>query len=157
MVSLTSVGQVHGPTTKRGGRGLTELVVPSRQLAAVIGPELRPRSEVTKNVWDYIKRHRLQDPNNKRMISADESLRAVFSGKGRVSMFEMAAMVNRHLTPASDYVSGLGDSAALFTTDSPNGWSVQVAKYDKFQLNVSGPRREGVLIVASLVLPRIHL
>ena len=56
-----------------------------------------PRTEVTKKIWDYIKKNKLQDPVNRRMINADEKLKAVFGGKGKVSMFEMTKLVSNHL------------------------------------------------------------
>lgn len=71
-------------------------LTPSPALAAVIGAEPSPRTEVTKKIWDYIKAHQLQNPENKRMIRADDKLRAVF-GQDEVSMFEMTRLVNRHL------------------------------------------------------------
>ncbi|HYM59963.1 MAG TPA: SWIB/MDM2 domain-containing protein [Thermoanaerobaculia bacterium] len=83
--------------SKGGGKGLSALVTPSAELAAVIGPEPAPRSQVTKKVWDYIKAHGLQDQQNKRNINADEKLRKVFGGKDQVTMFEMTKLVNKHL------------------------------------------------------------
>ena len=56
-----------------------------------------PRTEVTKKIWDYIKKNKLQDSINRRLINADEKLRAVFGGKGKVSMFEMTKLVSNHL------------------------------------------------------------
>ena len=56
-----------------------------------------PRSEVTKRVWDYIKANGLQDQTNKRMINADDKLLKIFNGKKQVSMFEMTALVSKHL------------------------------------------------------------
>jgi chromatin remodeling complex protein RSC6 len=82
---------------KGGGKGLSAAVTPSADLATVIGAEPMPRSEVTKKVWDYIKAHGLQDQQNKRMINADDKLRKIFGGKDQVSMFEMTALVNKHL------------------------------------------------------------
>ncbi|HEX5759744.1 MAG TPA: SWIB/MDM2 domain-containing protein [Thermoanaerobaculia bacterium] len=70
---------------------------PDDALGAVVGTEPLPRTEVTKKVWDYIKKHNLQDPENKQMIRADDNLRAVFGGKDKVSMFEMTRLVNNHL------------------------------------------------------------
>lgn len=70
---------------------------PDAQLAKVVGAEPKPRTEVTKKIWDYIKKHKLQDPANKRMIVADENLKPVFNGKSKVSMFEMTKLVNGHL------------------------------------------------------------
>jgi len=70
---------------------------PSATLAAVIGSSAMPRTEVTKKIWGYIKRNGLQDRKNKRMINADDKLKAVFGGKSQVSMFEMTKLVSRHL------------------------------------------------------------
>jgi len=72
-------------------------VQPDAALAAVIGSDPQPRTEITKKIWDYIKKHNLQDPANKRMIKADDKLKAVFGGKAEVSMFEMTKLVNSHL------------------------------------------------------------
>ena len=72
-------------------------MTPSSTLAAVIGSSPMPRTEVTKRIWDYIKRHKLQDSDNKRNINADEKLRPVFGGKRQVSMFEMTKLVAGHL------------------------------------------------------------
>lgn len=71
---------------------------PSAELGAVVGAEPMPRSEITKRVWDYIKKNGLQDQKNKRQINADDRLRAVFGGKANVSMFEMTKLVNGHLS-----------------------------------------------------------
>ena len=70
---------------------------PSAELAAVIGDKPVPRTEVTKKLWDYIKKNKLQDAANKRNINADAKLKAVF-GKDQVSMFEMAGLVGKHLS-----------------------------------------------------------
>ena len=70
---------------------------PSSTLAAVIGSSPMPRTEVTKKIWDYIKKNKLQDAINRRLINADDKLRAVFGGKGKVSMFEMTKLVSNHL------------------------------------------------------------
>jgi chromatin remodeling complex protein RSC6 len=83
--------------TKGGGKGLAAEVTPSSDLAAIVGSTPIPRSEVTKKVWDYIKKHGLQDQQNKRMINADDNLKKIFNGKKQVSMFEMTALVNKHL------------------------------------------------------------
>jgi len=72
-------------------------MTPSSVLAAVIGSAPMPRTEVTKKIWDYIKKNKLQDAVNRRLINADEKLRAVFGGKGKVSMFEMTKLVSNHL------------------------------------------------------------
>ena len=70
----------------------------SEELAAVLGPKSRPRSQVVKDLWIYIKANGLQDTDKRTMINADDKLRIVFDGKEQVSMFEMTKLVNRHLT-----------------------------------------------------------
>jgi chromatin remodeling complex protein RSC6 len=70
---------------------------PSSDLAAVVGSSPMPRTEVTKKLWQYIKRKGLQDSKNRRMINADENLRPIFR-RDQVSMFEMTKLVNRHLS-----------------------------------------------------------
>ena len=72
-------------------------MTPSSMLAAVIGANPMPRTEVTSKLWGYIKKLGLQDKLNKRMINADDNLKAVFGGKTQVSMFEMTSLVNKHI------------------------------------------------------------
>ena len=72
-------------------------MTPSAALAAVVGPIAQARTEVTKRIWGYIKKNKLQDAINRRMINADEKLREIFGGKRQVSMFEMTKLVNKHL------------------------------------------------------------
>jgi upstream activation factor subunit UAF30 len=72
-------------------------LTPSDTLAAVVGNDPLPRTEVTKKVWDYIKKNKLQDEANKRNINADDKLKAVFGGKKQVSMFEMTKLISGHL------------------------------------------------------------
>ena len=72
-------------------------MTPSAVLAEVVGATPLPRTEVTKKVWDYIKKLDLQDPANRRMINADAKLKAVFGGKAQVSMFEMTKLISDHL------------------------------------------------------------
>ena len=71
-------------------------LTPSELLAKVVGALPLPRTEVVKKVWEYIKKNKLQDEINKRMINADEKLREIF-GKAQVSMFEMTKIINQHL------------------------------------------------------------
>ena len=73
-------------------------VQPSAALAEVVGSKPMPRTEVTKKLWAYIKKNGLQDKKNKRMINGDAALKAVFSGKSSVNMFEMTKLVSKHLT-----------------------------------------------------------
>jgi upstream activation factor subunit UAF30 len=84
----------------RGGAGNSAFMAPltpDAALAAVIGKDPLPRTEVTKRIWDYIRQNNLQDPNDKRTIRADAKLKAVFDGKDSVSMFELTKLVNSHL------------------------------------------------------------
>jgi len=70
---------------------------PDAALGAVVGTNPMPRTEVTKKLWGYIKKNNLQDAKERRMINADDKLKRVFGGKGKVSMFEMTKLVNKHL------------------------------------------------------------
>ena len=72
-------------------------MMPSAQLGAVVGEQAQPRTEITKRLWAYIKRNNLQDAKERRMINADDKLRALFK-KDRVSMFDMTKIVNKHLS-----------------------------------------------------------
>jgi len=86
------------PAAKRKpNAAFMKAMTPSAVLAAVVGAAPMPRTEVTKKIWDYIKKNKLQDAVNKRLINADEKLKAVFGGKGKVSMFEMTKLVSNHL------------------------------------------------------------
>jgi upstream activation factor subunit UAF30 len=70
---------------------------PDAALSAVVGGNPMPRTEITKKIWGYIKRNNLQDAKERRMINADDKLKPVFGGKGKVSMFEMTKLVNKHI------------------------------------------------------------
>ncbi|MDR0952939.1 MAG: SWIB/MDM2 domain-containing protein [Elusimicrobiota bacterium] len=72
-------------------------LTPSEDLAKVTGAKPLPRTEVVKKMWDYIKKHNLQDSKNKRMINADATLKPIFGGKAQISMFEMAGLLGKHL------------------------------------------------------------
>ncbi|WP_425472706.1 SWIB/MDM2 domain-containing protein [Tepidimonas sediminis] len=72
-------------------------MTPSAELAAIVGAKPLPRTEVTKKVWEYIKKNKLQDATNKRMINADAKLKAVLK-KAQVSMFEMTKIISSHLS-----------------------------------------------------------
>ena len=94
----TKVAAKKAPAKKRApSAAFMKAMTPSAALAAVIGDKAMPRTEVTKKIWDYIKKNKLQDAVNRRLINADEKLKAVFGGKGKVSMFEMTKLVSNHL------------------------------------------------------------
>ncbi len=72
-------------------------VTPSSALAAVVGANAIPRTEIVKKIWVHIKKNGLQDPKNKRMINADAKLAGIFGGKKQISMFELAKVVSKHV------------------------------------------------------------
>ena len=84
--------------TRKPNAGFTKPMNISPELAAVVGSGPLPRTEVTKKLWEYIKANGLQDAANKRNINADDKLKLVFAGKSQVSMFEMTALVSKHLS-----------------------------------------------------------
>jgi upstream activation factor subunit UAF30 len=85
------------PAARKPNAAFMKEMTPSAELAAVVGSAPLPRTEVTKKVWEYIKKHDLQDAANRRMINADDKLKAVFGGKEQVSMFEMTKLISDHL------------------------------------------------------------
>ncbi len=72
-------------------------MTPSAELAAIVGSTALPRTQVTKKLWLYIKKNKLQDKLKRTFINADEALKKVFGGKGKVDMFQMTKLVSRHL------------------------------------------------------------
>ena len=84
-------------TTTPKNTAFMKALKPSSELAAVVGPEPLPRTEVTKRLWEYIKAHNLQNPANKRNIRCDAKLKAVMC-KDEVTMFEMTGLVGKHLS-----------------------------------------------------------
>ena len=84
-------------TARKPNAAFMKPMTPSAALAAVIGANPLPRTDVTKKVWDYIKKNKLQDAVNKRNINADDKLKVVFGGKKTVSMFEMTKLISGHL------------------------------------------------------------
>ncbi|HMD61615.1 MAG TPA: SWIB/MDM2 domain-containing protein [Opitutaceae bacterium] len=73
-------------------------VQPDAHLSAVVGSKPLPRTELTKKLWDYIKKNGLQDKKDRKMINADGALKNVFGGKAKVSMFEMTRLVSGHVS-----------------------------------------------------------
>src|SRR5437879_13821911 len=89
-------------TARKANAAFMKPMQPSPQLAEVIGNKPMPRTEVTKRLWQYIKKNDLQDPKNRRNINADDKLKTVFGGKSTVSMFEMTKLVGKHLKQRGD-------------------------------------------------------
>ena len=83
-------------TARKPNAAFMKPMMPTGPLAAIIGSSPMPRTEVTSQIWKYIKRNNLQDKANRRMINADEKLRALF-GKAQASMFELTKYVSKHL------------------------------------------------------------
>ena len=83
-------------STKGPNSALKKPLTPSKDLAAIVGDAPLARTEVVSKVWEYIRKHNLQNPENKREIMADKSLKAVF-GKDRATMFEMNKLLSAHL------------------------------------------------------------
>ncbi|MBS7457314.1 SWIB/MDM2 domain-containing protein [Coralloluteibacterium stylophorae] len=82
---------------KQAGGGLARPVKPSAELAKITGPDPLPRSEIVSKMWDYIKKKDLQNPQNKREILADDTLRPIF-GADKVTMFEMNKLISKHVS-----------------------------------------------------------
>jgi len=85
------------PATRKPNAALMKPVQPDEKLAAIVGSTPIPRGELTKKLWDYIKKHKLQDTTKKTLINADPALKAVFNGKSQVTMFEMTKLVSGHI------------------------------------------------------------
>ena len=83
---------------KKANSAFMKPLTPSEKLAEVVGSKPLPRTEVVKKLWQYIKKHDLQDKKNRRNINADAALKAVFAGKATVNMFEMTKLVSKHLS-----------------------------------------------------------
>ena len=95
--AVKKVAAPKAPAKKRtANAAFMKALTPSSALAAVVGSTPLARTEVVKQLWVYIKKHKLQDEANKRMINADAKLKEVF-GKVQVSMFEMAGLIGKHL------------------------------------------------------------
>jgi chromatin remodeling complex protein RSC6 len=85
-------------TKRKPNAAFMKPLKPSADLAVVTGAAPLPRTEVTKKLWQYIKKNKLQDSVNRRNINADETLKKIFAGKKQVSMFEMNKLVGKHLS-----------------------------------------------------------
>lgn len=84
-------------TARKPNPALMKPVQPDEALSAIVGSKPLPRSEMTKKLWDYIKKNNLQDEKKRTLINADDALKVVFGGKKQVSMFEMTKLVSAHV------------------------------------------------------------
>jgi upstream activation factor subunit UAF30 len=101
--SKTSAKKKSAPAKKKAGSkrkpnaGFMKAMKPSVHLAEIVGAVDLARTEAVKQIWKYIKKHKLQDPKNMRNIIADDLLKPIFGGKAVVSMFEMTKHLSKHL------------------------------------------------------------
>lgn len=95
---MTTKKVVKEKTEGGANKGFMKALNLSPALAKIVGNGPLPRTEVTKKLWEYIKKHNLQDPANKRNIKADANLKEIFGGLDSVSMFEMTKLVSKHLS-----------------------------------------------------------
>ena len=84
-------------STRKPSAALMKPVQPDDALAKIVGSAPLPRGELTKKLWDYIKKNNLQDAKNRRQINADDNLKVIFGGKANVTMFEMTKLVSGHV------------------------------------------------------------
>jgi upstream activation factor subunit UAF30 len=90
--------KVKKKTKRKPNAAFMRPLTPSAELAEVVGKSALPRTQVVKKIWAYIKSRGLQDKSNKRMINTNAELKAIFNGKSQVSMFDMAKLLNNHLS-----------------------------------------------------------
>ena len=92
-----SVKKVAKKSARKPNAAFMAALAPSDNLAAVIGSKPLPRTQIIKKIWEYIKKNKLQDSKNRRMINADEKLKVLFAGKKQISMFDLAKVVNSNV------------------------------------------------------------
>ena len=85
-------------TTRKPNAAFLKPVTPNEKLAVIVGAKPIPRTELTKKLWAYIKKHDLQDKKNRRNINADEALKPIFKGKAQVNMFELTKLVSQNVS-----------------------------------------------------------
>ncbi len=93
----TTATKSAGSAKRKPNAAFMKPVQPDEKLAEIVGSKPLPRSELTKKLWDYIKKNGLQDAKKRTQINADPAMKAVFNGKSQVSMFEMTKLVNGHV------------------------------------------------------------
>jgi chromatin remodeling complex protein RSC6 len=85
-------------STRKPNAAFLKPVTPNAKLAPIVGAAPLPRTELTKKLWAYIKKHDLQDKKNRRNINADAALKVVFGGKAQVNMFELTKLVSKNVS-----------------------------------------------------------
>jgi chromatin remodeling complex protein RSC6 len=98
MAKTTKSSKDASPAKRKPNPAFMKPVQPDDKLAAVVGAKPLPRTELTKKLWEYIRKNNLQDPKKRTLINADDTLKAVFNGKKQVSMFEMTKLVSGHVS-----------------------------------------------------------
>jgi len=98
VVKATKKKVVKKATKRKPNPAFMRPMKPDTLLAAVVGSEPIPRTQIVKKMWDYIKKHKLQDPSNKRNILADDKLKSIFGGKEFVTMFDLAKIISQHIS-----------------------------------------------------------
>ena len=96
-VAKNALSKATKKTTRKPNAAFMKPVQPDDKLALIVGSKPLPRTELTKKLWVYIKKNKLQDSKKRTQINADDALKAVFNGKKAVSMFEMTKLVSGHL------------------------------------------------------------
>lgn len=84
-------------TKRKPNAAFMKAMTPSTELAVIVGAKPMPRTQAIKKIWEYIKKHKLQNPKNMRNILADDNLKVVFGGKKEITMFQLASIVNKNL------------------------------------------------------------
>lgn len=92
-----AVKKVAKKSARKPNAAFMAALAPSESLAAVVGSKPLPRTQIIKKIWEYIKKNKLQDNKNRRMINADEKLKVLFAGKKQISMFDLAKIVNNNV------------------------------------------------------------
>ena len=98
MAKKTAVKPAKKKSARKPNAAFMKPLTPSPDLAVIVGTKPLPRTAVVKALWAYIKKNGLQDKKNKRMINADATLKVIFKGKAQVSMFDMTALVSKHVS-----------------------------------------------------------
>lgn len=120
-----------GTAGKKGQSDFMQPLQPSLQLAVIVGSKPMPRTEIVSKIWDYIKKKGLQDKVNKRMVRTDDALKAVFDNKEELSMFELAGLFGKHVTPVGGAPAAKKAPKKLSAADAKAGISKALQAQEK--------------------------